>query len=87
MRIGPASIVAAVHIALPDLERVRIEALRSAEPTHAHPDGAIDLASNAFMNFAVDRDTMRIVGGIVACATGVDGISILWREANEKLPL
>lgn len=24
----------------PDLERVRLEALRSAEPTHAHPDGA-----------------------------------------------
>lgn len=24
----------------PDLERVRVEALRSAEPTHAHPDGA-----------------------------------------------
>ena len=24
----------------PDLERVRAEALRSAEPTHAHPDGA-----------------------------------------------
>src|SRR5262249_21219061 len=23
-----------------DLERVRVEALRSAEPTHAHPDGA-----------------------------------------------
>jgi ADP-ribosylglycohydrolase len=24
----------------PDLDRVRVEALRSAEPTHAHPDGA-----------------------------------------------
>jgi ADP-ribosylglycohydrolase len=168
-----------------DLERVRIEALRSAEPTHAHPDGAagavavaiaaalaftravprdavlgevarwtpdgptrdrllraeqlglsfdvqlageelgtgsnvtshdtvpfaiwaatrhldsyeealwtatahpgLDLASNALALFAVDRDTVgAIVGGIVACATGVDGIPILWREASEKLPI
>lgn len=52
----------------------------------AHP--GLDLASNAFMNFAVDRDTVgAIVGGIVACATGVDGIPILWREATEKLPV
>jgi len=34
-----------------------------------------------------DRDTCAaIVGGIVACATGVDGIPLLWREAIEKLP-
>lgn len=169
----------------PDLERVRSEALRSAEPTHAHPDGAagavavavaaalassrsvpraamlgevarwtpdgptrdrllraeqlglsfdvqlageelgtgsnvtsrdtvpfavwvairhldsyeealwtatahpgLDLASNALAIFAVDRDTVgAIVGGIVACATGVEGIPILWREATEKLPM
>ena len=52
----------------------------------AHP--GLDLASNAFVNFAVDRDTVgAIVGGIVACATGVDGILILWREATGKLPL
>jgi ADP-ribosylglycohydrolase len=168
-----------------DLERVRIEALRSAEPTHAHPDGAagavavavaaalastravprdamlgevarwtpdgqtrdrllraeqlglsfdvqlageelgtgsnvtsqdtvpfavwvairhldsyeealwtatahpgLDLASNALALFAVDRDTVgAIVGGIVACSTGVDGIPILWRDATEKLPI
>ncbi|NVB81614.1 MAG: ADP-ribosylglycohydrolase family protein [Kofleriaceae bacterium] len=169
----------------PDLERVRDEALRSAEPTHAHPDGAagavavaiaaalartravprdamltevirwtpdgqtrerlrradqlglgfdvqlageelgtgsnitsqdtvpfsiwvaarhldsyeeamwtatahpgIELATNPLALFAVDRDTVgAIVGGIVACATGIDGIPILWREATEKLPV
>jgi ADP-ribosylglycohydrolase len=158
----------------PDLERVRIEALRSAEPTHAHPDGAagavavaiaaalaqarsisrdamvrevarwtpagltrdgllradelrlsfdvqragevlgtgsnvtsqdtvpfavwvaarhldsyeealwtataipgLDLASNAHAIFAVDRDTVgAIVGGIVACATGAEGLLV-----------
>jgi ADP-ribosylglycohydrolase len=167
-----------------DLERVRVEALRSAEPTHAHPDGAagavavaiaaalaaeravprealiaevarwtpasptrerllragelglsfdvqlageelgtgsnvtsrdtvpfavwvatrhldsyeealwtatahpgLELASNPLSLFAIDRDTIgAIVGGIVACATGVDGIPVLWREATEKLP-
>jgi ADP-ribosylglycohydrolase len=168
----------------PDLERVRVEALRSAEPTHAHPEGAagavavaiaaalahggasreamlpsvarwtpagltrdrllraeqlglafdvqrageelgtganitsqdtvpfavwaaarhldsyedalwtatglpgVDLASDTMAMFSVDRDTVgAIVGGIVACATGVDGIPVLWREACEKLPL
>jgi ADP-ribosylglycohydrolase len=169
----------------PDLERVRVEALRSAEPTHAHRDGAagavavavaaalahsravprdwilaevarwtpdsqtrdkllradelglafdvqlageelgtgsnvtsqdtvpfalwaaarhldsyeealwtatahpgLDLSSNALAIFALDRDTIgAIVGGVVACATGVDGIPVLWREACEKLPL
>lgn len=169
----------------PDLERVRLEALRSAEPTHAHPDGAagaaavaiaaalastrsvprdamlrevarwtpdgptkerliraadlglsfdvvfageelgtganvtsrdtvpfavwvaarhldsyeeamwtatahpgLDLASNGFALFAIDRDTVgAIVGGIVACAVGLDGLPMLWREATEKLPI
>lgn len=169
----------------PDLERVRAEALRSAEPTHAHPDGAagavavaiaaalartcaisrqamlgevarwtpvsltrdkllraeqlglecdvqfageelgtgsnvtsqdtvpfavwaavrhidsyeealwtatthpgLDLCSNAMAIFAIDRDTVgAIVGGIVACATGVEGIPIQWRDASEKLPI
>jgi ADP-ribosylglycohydrolase len=34
-----------------------------------------------------DSDTNgAIVGGIVACATGVDGIPLLWREALEPLP-
>lgn len=52
----------------------------------AHP--GLDLAPNALGSFAVDRDTIgAIVGGIVACATGVDGIPILWREASEKLPI
>ncbi len=164
-----------------DLERVRIEALRSAEPTHAHPDGAagavavaiaaalahqprerfleevvrwtpagpthdklrravelglgfdVQLAgeelgtgsnissrdtvpfalwvaarhldsyeealwtvtahpglehpSNALSMFAMDRDTLAaIVGGVVACAVGLDGIPLLWREATEGLP-
>lgn len=166
----------------PDLERVRAEALRSAEPTHAHPDGAagavavavaaalaqgravpraamlgevvrwtpdgetrdglrradqlglgfdvqlageqlgtggrvtsqdtvpfavwvavrhIDSYEEAMWTatghpglvgdeaaiFAIDRDTVgAIVGGIVACATGVDGIPLVWREATERLP-
>ncbi|HSS00357.1 MAG TPA: ADP-ribosylglycohydrolase family protein [Kofleriaceae bacterium] len=169
----------------PDLERVRAEALRSAEPTHAHPEGAagavavaiaaalahthgcsrdamvgevarwtppgqtcdrllraeqlglaydvqlagdelgtganitsqdtvpfaiwaaarhldsyeealwtatglpgVDLSSNTMAIFSVDRDTVgAIVGGVVACATGVEGIPVLWRAACEKLPL
>ena len=167
-----------------DLERVREEALRSAEPTHAHPDGAagavavaiaaalastrgvdrdamlgevarwtpdgptrerllraaalglafdvqrageelgtgsnvtsqdtvpfavwvaarhldsfeealwegtahdgLDLTTNPHAIFSVDRDTIgAMVGGIVACATGVDGIPMRWREATEVLP-
>jgi len=165
----------------PDLERVRAEALRSAAPTHAHPDGAagavavaiaaalasrralriadvaewtppsktrdklrradelgldfdvvaageelgtganitsqdtvpfavwvatrhvdsyeealwtatahpgLDLPSNPLSMSAIDRDTVgAIVGGIVACATGLDGIPLLWREATERLPI
>ena len=157
----------------PDLERVRAEALRSAAPTHAHPDGVagavavaiaaalgrgLDLAevarwtpasptrdrilracdlglafdvqlageelgtgtnisSRDTVPFALwvaarhigsfeealwtvtahpeldwasavvaslDRDTLgAIVGGIVACAVGLDGIPVLWREATE----
>lgn len=168
----------------PDLERIRTEALRSAEPTHAHPDGAagavavavaaaiatvgelprdamigevarwtpagptrdrllradqlglafdvqfageelgtganvtsrdtvpfsvwaavrhldsyedalwtatahpgLDLAPNVISNFAIDRDTVgAIVGSIVVCATGVEGIPLLWREATERIP-
>ncbi|HUJ57019.1 MAG TPA: ADP-ribosylglycohydrolase family protein [Kofleriaceae bacterium] len=166
----------------PDLERVRGEALRSAEPTHAHPDGAagavavaiaaalartrvagedliaevarwtpdgltrqrlvraaelgvafevqlageelgtgsnvtsqdtvpfavwvaarhlddyeealwtatadpgLALGSSPLGMFAIDRDTIgAIVGGIVACATGLDGIPVLWREATEPV--
>jgi ADP-ribosylglycohydrolase len=180
MRAGPIGAFFA-----PDLERVRVEALRSAAPTHTHPDGAagavavaiaaalastravprdelvgevarwtpasktrerlrraeqlglafdvqaageelgtgsnissqdtvpfavwvaarhidsyedalwtatahpgLDLASNALSICAIDRDTVgAIVGGIVACATGVDGIPLLWREATEGLPM
>ncbi len=161
-----------------DLERVRAEALRSAEPTHAHPDGAAgavavaiaaalarsgcprdrmlaeiarwtppsatrdrvaradtlglafdvqlageelgtgaNISARDTVPFAVwvaarhldsyeeamwtatahpalevgtlggsiDRDTIgAIVGGIVACATGLDGIPVLWREATER---
>lgn len=52
----------------------------------AHP--GLDLASNGFALFAIDRDTVgAIVGGIVACAVGRDGIPLLWREATEKLPI
>ena len=51
----------------------------------AHP--GLDLASNHLAIFAVDRDTIgAIVGGIVACATGVAGIPLLWRESTERLP-
>jgi ADP-ribosylglycohydrolase len=159
----------------PDLARVREEALRSAAPTHAHPDGAagavavaiaaalaceqrLDLAQVAehtppsptrerllracqlgldfdvqlageelgtgtnissrdtvpfalwvaarhtasyeealwtvaaypaldFMSAVVaslDRDTLAaITGGVVACAVGLEGIPVLWREATE----
>jgi ADP-ribosylglycohydrolase len=165
-----------------DLERVRAEALKSAEPTHAHPDGAagavavaiaaalaqtravsreamigevgrwtpnsltrdkllraeqlgsscdphrageelgtgsnvtsqdtvpfavwcaarhldsyeealwtataVPGSSDAMAIFAVDRDTIgAIVGGIVVCATGAEGIPTLWRDACERLPL
>lgn len=36
---------------------------------------------------AIDRDTLgAITGGIVACATGLDGIPLLWRESTEPLP-
>ncbi|MBA3539618.1 MAG: ADP-ribosylglycohydrolase family protein [Deltaproteobacteria bacterium] len=41
-------------------------------------------ASGALVIFDADRDTLgAIVGGIVACATGLDGIPLLWREATE----
>jgi ADP-ribosylglycohydrolase len=34
----------------------------------------------------IDRDTIgAIVGGVVACATGIDGIPLLWREAVERI--
>jgi ADP-ribosylglycohydrolase len=52
----------------------------------AHP--GLDLASNQLAIFAIDRDTVgAIVGGIVACATGSDGIPLLWREATERLAI
>ncbi|MEO8702361.1 MAG: ADP-ribosylglycohydrolase family protein [Kofleriaceae bacterium] len=154
----------------PYLERVRVEALLSAAPTHAHPDGGagaaavaiaaalaamgtprerliaetarhtpegklrdrllradrlgldcdvelageelgtgLDISALDTVPFCVwvaarhldsfeeaiwaatswlgDRDTLgAITGGIVACATGVDGIPLLWREATEPLP-
>jgi ADP-ribosylglycohydrolase len=35
---------------------------------------------------ALDRDTLgAIVGGIVACAVGIDGIPLMWRESLEPL--
>jgi ADP-ribosylglycohydrolase len=50
----------------------------------AHP--GLELASNPLSMFAIDRDTIgAIVGGIVACAVGLDGIPLLWREATEPL--
>jgi ADP-ribosylglycohydrolase len=154
----------------PDLDRIRVEALRSAEPTHAHPDGAAGAVAVAIaaglatmrisgtamldgvieatpetatrkglrrarelgLDFEVQlageelgtgcnisaRDTVpfciwvaarqldsyeaaiwtatsevgdsdtngAIVGGIVASATGIAGIPVLWREATEPLP-
>jgi ADP-ribosylglycohydrolase len=47
----------------PDLERVRAEALRSAAPTHAHPDGAagavaVSIAAALAQMRAVPRDAM-----------------------------
>jgi ADP-ribosylglycohydrolase len=52
----------------------------------AHP--GLDLASNPLALFGVDRDTIgAMVGGIVACANGADGIPLLWRAACEPLPL
>jgi ADP-ribosylglycohydrolase len=51
----------------------------------AHP--GLELAGNAMSLSAIDRDTVgAIVGGIVACATGLDGIPMLWRAATEPLP-
>jgi hypothetical protein len=51
----------------------------------AHPGLDLDIAGATFS--AIDRDTLgAIVGGIVACATGRDGIPLLWREATEALP-
>ena len=50
----------------------------------AHP--GLELSSNALSIFAIDRDTVgAIVGGIVACAVGVDGIPVLWRAATEPI--
>ena len=46
------------------------------------------MASNALGIFAIDRDTIgAIVGGIVACATGENGIPFLWCAACERLPI
>jgi ADP-ribosylglycohydrolase len=46
----------------------------------------LDHAPNALALCAIDRDTIgAIVGGIVACAVGMDGIPLLWREATERL--
>jgi ADP-ribosylglycohydrolase len=50
----------------------------------AHPGLDLDISGRTFS--ALDRDTLgAIVGGIVACATGRDGIPLLWREATEPL--
>lgn len=52
----------------------------------AHP--GLDLSSNAMSLSAIDRDTVgAIVGGVVACATGLDGIPVLWLAATERLPI
>jgi ADP-ribosylglycohydrolase len=51
----------------------------------AHP--GLEHPSKALAMFAMDRDTLgAIVGGVVACAVGIDGIPLLWREATEGLP-
>jgi len=71
----------AVWVAARHLESYE-EALWTAT---AHP--GLELSSNAMSIFAIDRDTVgAIVGGIVACATGADGIPVLWREACEPVP-
>jgi hypothetical protein len=45
------------------------------------------LMPNPFAMSGIDRDTIgAIVGGIVVCATGNDGIPILWPEATEPVP-
>src|ERR1700733_13465584 len=53
----------------PDLDRVRVEALRSAEPTHAHPDGAAGavaiaiaaaLATTGIANHALLGEVIRM---------------------------
>jgi ADP-ribosylglycohydrolase len=50
----------------------------------AHPD--LEIGDNAIGVCAIDRDTIgAIVGGIVACAVGIDGIPVLWRAATEPL--
>jgi ADP-ribosylglycohydrolase len=50
----------------------------------AHP--GLDVGDNAIGVCAIDRDTIgAIVGGIVACAIGIDGIPVLWRAATEPL--
>lgn len=43
----------------PDLERVRLEALRSAEPTHAHPDGAAGAVAVAIAAALASARTSR----------------------------
>jgi ADP-ribosylglycohydrolase len=51
----------------------------------ADPD--LEHTPNALSLFTIDRDTVgAIVGGIVVCAVGRDGIPLLWREATEPLP-
>jgi ADP-ribosylglycohydrolase len=52
----------------------------------AHP--GLELSPNAMSFGAIDRDTIgAIVGGIVACAVGADGIPFLWQAACEPLPV
>lgn len=51
----------------------------------SHP--GLELGGNALSIFAIDRDTVgAMVGGVVACAVGADGIPVLWRAATEPLP-
>jgi hypothetical protein len=65
-------------VARPREDRIRI----------ARADPGLELASNALAMSAIDRDTIgAIVGGVVACAVGLDGIPLLWREATEALPI
>ena len=50
----------------------------------AHP--GLEAGTSALLG-AIDRDTIgAMVGGIVACAVGMDGIPLLWREATEAVP-
>ena len=70
-----------------DLDRVRHEALRSAEPTHAHPDGAAGAVAvaiaAALAATAAPRD--RILSEVVRCTPPGVTLERLRRAADTEL--